>query len=120
MTEFNFRDGPKEVKVGDEVLLDNCNFGTDLQVITKIGTKLMTLSDGNVFYFDGTERSDYSHNAVWSSTVWSSKGCYSEHKRKLDTVASIRKIIDKMHRNNVNEISLYDLQTVLGLLEVKG
>lgn len=66
--KFKFRDCVKEVSVGDKVLMVNCNRRRSPEIlrIKKIGRTLIHLDHGIAFYFDGSERSDFGHNTLYS------------------------------------------------------
>lgn len=108
---FNFRDKYSPVEVGQRVLVVNCNRRGDPAelVIEKVGRSLIHLNNGMSFYFNGSERSDYGHNTIYSSQegydmelerrrisshIESEFRYIGGHKYSLETLRKVKELLD--------------------------
>lgn len=79
-----FRDGPREVREGDVVYVQNVNKGSREARIDKVGLQLIHLDTGQSFYLNGEEKSRFNHNSLFSS-----RQAFDEHREKVDLIAAI-------------------------------
>ena len=108
---FKFVDGEKEIHVGMKCYVSNVNHRSTYidrpeSVITKIGNKIITIDDSVKFYMNGEEKSDFSHN-----TVYSNKQAYIE---KIERAKKTRTIINFLGYQN---LSKEDFETIYNIVK---
>ena len=109
---FNFRDGLKPIEVGSIVYVKGPNRRDRFydSKIKKIGRELIHLDCGRSFYFDGSERSDFSYCSIWSS-----EQAFSESVLADRTLMEIGELIRNF--GNRKNIKLEDALKIKAILE---
>lgn len=107
---FNFVDGKKPVKVGQQIYMSKRQgWGAGNKTIEKIGRKLIHLCDGSSFYLTGGERSDYCH-----SSLYSSEKVFQEIKEFESKRDAISKAFDW---SRIKKISKEDIEAVYDIVK---
>lgn len=119
---MKFTDGVSEVSLGQEVAITNVNNrggGYTVGVVSKIGNKLIEIKHKDrdhviaSFYLEGGEKSNYSHNSVYSSVA-----NYEAYTKKQKLINAFDLVVRYSH-NSFKDVSEENIQKCIDLLGIR-
>lgn len=113
---FKFRDGLKEVKVGDPVLLVGGRRRGDMEgKVSKIGNKLITVEHGGYgesqFYIEnGQQKTEYSGDSIYSSKL-----AYDESLLDDKSLRALKRLLERSSAYELKQKQILEAVQALGL-----